>query len=76
MVYEVLKEFQIPFRHRWMIDGMEVDFVIGNYALEINGHDQNTDKNELLAKSGYTPIHMHNSEINRENIIKLINKLK
>lgn len=75
IVYEVLKEMKVPFRHRWIISGREIDFVIGNYALEINGHEQDTDKNELLVKEGYIPIHVHNSEVNRENIKKLINKL-
>lgn len=67
---------KIPFKHRWIIGGREVDFVIGNYCIEIDGHSQDTDKNEMLANLGYTPIHLHNSEITRENIIKLLNKLE
>ena len=74
--YEVLKELKIPFKHRWIIAGREIDFVIDNYAIEINGHEQDTTKNEILASKGYIPIHLCNSEINRENIIKLINKIK
>ena len=74
--YECLKENKIPFKHRWIIQGKEIDFVIGKYAVEINGHKQDTDKNEILAELGYIPIHLHNSEINRENINNLINKLK
>ena len=76
LFYEVLKELHIPFKHRWIIEGREVDFIVGNYAIEINGHDQDTDKNELLASLGYTPIHLHNSTINRQIIINLINKIK
>lgn len=75
VVYEVLKELKIPFKHRWIVQGREVDFLIGKYALEINGHEQDEEKNEILAKAGYIPIHLNNSEINRENIINLIKKL-
>lgn len=76
IVYEMLKEMKVPFKHRWIISGKEVDFVIGKYTLEINGHKQDTGKNELLASLGYTPIHVHNSEVNVEYIKNLINKLK
>ena len=69
--YEVLKELKIPFKHRWIIGGREIDFVIGNYAIEIDGHEQDVEKNNQLIKLGYTPIHFHNSEIDREHI-KLI----
>lgn len=72
IVYEVLKEMKIPFKHRWLIQGYEVDFVIGRYVLEINGHEQNVEKNNLMVKLGYTPIHLHNSEISRENIKQII----
>lgn len=76
IMYEVLKEMKVPFKHRWLIANREIDFVIGNYAIEIDGHEQDTDKNEILADMGYIPIHIHNSEVNREYIINLINKLK
>lgn len=76
IVYEVLKEMKIPFKHRWIIQGREVDFIVGNYAIEIDGHDQDTNKNEMLASLGYNPIHLHNSEITKENIINLVNRLK
>lgn len=72
IVYEVLKEMKIPFKHRWLIQGYEVDFLIGRYVLEINGHEQNVEKNNLMVKLGYTPIHLHNSEISRENIKQII----
>ncbi len=73
--YEVLKELHIPFKHRWIIQNREIDFVVGNYAIEIDGHEQDTTKNEVLASLGYIPIHLHNSEINRTNIIKLLKQL-
>jgi very-short-patch-repair endonuclease len=73
--YEVLKELRIPFRHRWIINGREVDFIIGIFAIEIDGHEQDGEKNRMLAELGYVPIHLNNSEITKENIRNLINKL-
>ena len=70
--YEVLKELKIPFKHRWIIQGREVDFLIGNVVYEIDGHEQDGKKNHLLAELGYIPIHLNNSEITKENIIKLL----
>lgn len=75
IVYEVLKSLHIPFKHRWIIQGREVDFVIGKVALEIDGHDQDGEKNHILAELGYIPIHLHNSEVTKENIINLLEKL-
>ena len=75
IVYEVLKELKIPFKHRWLVKGREVDFIFNNVALEIDGHEQDGDKNRMLAEQGYVPIHLHNSEITRKNIIKLIKNL-
>lgn len=71
-VYEILKELHIPFKHRWLIDGVEVDFIIGKYCIEIDGHAQDGSKNEFLVNRGYIPIHLDNEEINKEIIIKLI----
>ena len=73
--YEVLKELHIPFKHRWIIQGREIDFVVGKYAIEIDGHKQDDVKNSILSSHGYIPVHLHNSEITRENIIKLLNKI-
>jgi len=76
-VYEILKELHISFKHRWLIEGREIDFfILGKYCLEINGHDQDTNKNEMLANLGYVPLHLHNNEIDREVITNLINKIK
>ena len=70
IVYELLKELRIPFRHRWKIDRFEVDFLIGKHVIEINGHEQDGERNHILASLGYVPIHFHNDEIkqNRELI--------
>lgn len=64
-VYELLKKHHIPFRFKNKINGREVDFIIGKYAVEIDGHKQDGFKNEMLAKEGYTPIHIENNEINK-----------
>lgn len=72
IVYEVLKELKTPFKHRWMVNGREIDFVIDKLCIEIDGHEQDIEKNNQLVKLGYTPIHLHNTEITKENIIKLL----
>ncbi len=70
IVYELLKELHIPFKHRWIIGGREVDFLIGKHVIEIDGHKQSSSKNISLVKQGYIPIHFNNNEIitNRKNI--------
>lgn len=73
--YEILKEMKVSFKHRWIIQGFEVDFLVKNYAIEINGHIQNTKKNEFLAELGYIPIHLSNNEITREKIINLLKNI-
>lgn len=75
IVYETLKELQIPFQHRWIISGREVDFLIGKYVIEIDGHEQDTDKNVFLANNGYIPIHLNNSEITKKKIISLLKQI-
>lgn len=63
IVYEILKENKISFKHRWLIGGREIDFVVGEYAIEIDGHEQDEIKNNMLVENGYMPIHIHNQEI-------------
>jgi len=75
LFYEVLKEMKVSFKHRWIIHGKEVDFIIGRYVVEINGHEQDTNKNEFLVEHGYTPIHLENREVTKQNIINLIKQL-
>jgi len=62
---ELLKNAHIPFKTKVKINNKEIDFLIGKYAIEISGHKQSIDKNEMLARAGYIPIHFHNSEINQ-----------
>lgn len=72
---EVLKENQIPFRTKIKIAGREVDFLIRErFVVEINGHQQDAQRNNELITLGYVPIHFHNSEI-KNNRQTLINKL-
>lgn len=72
-VYEILKELGIPFKHRWIIDGREIDFVLGKYVIEVDGHPQGT-KNSWLAERGYVPIHFSNTETKDKIKIKQIIK--
>jgi len=65
---ELLKENNIPFKTKVKIKGREIDFLIGIYAIDIDGHEQDGDKNVMLVKEGYTPIHILNSEIKNLNI--------
>ena len=73
-VVEILKEYRIPFRAKAKIGKLEVDFLIGNVALEIDGHKQDGEKNHKLVEAGYIPIHLTNEEVKDDN--KLRNRLK
>lgn len=68
---ENLKRNHIPFKYKVKIEGREIDFIIGQYAIEIDGHKQDGSKNEMLARNGYIPIHINNNEINDYGINKL-----
>lgn len=72
MVYEVLKELHIPFKHRWLVNGREIDFIFGDVALEVNGHEQNAERNQRIVEAGYRPIHISNDELSKEYITTLI----
>ena len=72
---EILKELHMPFRAKVKVRGRELDFIIGRYAVDIDGHDQDPGKNEMLVREGYIPIHFHNNEIrsiNKNNIKQLL----
>ena len=77
IVYEILKELHIDFKHRWIVAGCEVDFIVGKYAIEIDGHPQDGYKNHHLVENGYTPLHLTNEEVyqSRDKIKDLIKKL-
>lgn len=58
-----LQEQHIPFKAKIKVNGREVDFVIGNKAIDIDGHSQDVKKNKMLFNSGYIPIHINNSQL-------------
>lgn len=62
-----LNESHIPFKSKIKIKNREVDFIIGKYAIDIDGHSQDGSKNEMLVKEGYIPIHINNSELKNVN---------
>ena len=71
---EILKELHIPFRTKVKVQGQEVDFLIGKYAIELDGHAQDSSKNRMLLHEGYIPIHLNNDEVTddlRDWVLKL-----
>ncbi len=60
---ELLKELHIKFKAKQMIGGREIDFIIGNYVIEIDGHLQDSSKNTMLRAHGYIPLHLTNEHI-------------
>ncbi len=71
-VYEVLKELKVPFKHRWLVGGLELDFVIGKYVLDIDGHKQNPERNHKIMDLGLTPLHLSNEATNDPTYLKQI----
>lgn len=73
---EMLKQDKIPFKTKVKINGREIDFLIGKYAIEIDSHGQDVYKNRMLIELGYSPIHFNNWEINGTLVewLKQINK--
>lgn len=61
--YEILKKNHIPFDHRVVVLGREVDFLIGNIAVEIGDHSQDTLKNKNLLEGGYHLLFITNKEL-------------
>jgi hypothetical protein len=57
---ELLKKYHIPFRAKVKIQDREIDFLIGKYAIEIDGHLQDAEKNKQLVEAGYIPVHLGN----------------
>lgn len=53
----------MSFRFREKIDGREVDFLIGKYAVEIDGHLQSSQRNSWLITKGFVPLHYQNSAL-------------
>lgn len=67
---ERLKANHIPFRTKIKINGREIDFIIGKYAIDIDCHGQDGLKNQMLVSEGYIPIHINNTEVNLIDVRK------
>lgn len=65
---ELLKKNHISFKTKVVIRKREIDFVIGRYAIDIDGHAQDPKKNVLLVEAGYIPIHLSNNEVQKTNV--------
>ena len=67
-IYEILKENHIPFKFRWIIKGLEVDFLIyDKFVIEIGDHKQSVEKNRLLLENGYHLKQLSNQEVYKNN---------
>lgn len=68
---ELLKRNAIKYEFHKKVGLYELDFVIGNIVVEIDGkhHDYAKDgeKNHYLASNGYTPYHFTAQEIRNDN---------
>ena len=73
----MLQENRIPFKTKIKIQGREIDFLVEDIAIDIDCHDQNIQKNNMLVENGYTPIHFSNKEIafaSQKVVIEIIKK--
>ena len=81
VVADYLIKNHISFKFREVIEGREVDFIIGRVIIEVDGvhHRQSRDqsKNEMLARLGYVPLHFSAKEIknNAQQVFREIKKL-
>jgi len=60
---EILKKNHISFRAKVVIEGREIDFLIGKNAIEIGNHPQNTLKNKHILEAGYSLFFITNIEL-------------
>lgn len=76
ILWEILKKNHIPFKHREKIEGKEIDFIIGKYIIEIDGHKQSTKRNKWLIEKGFIPLHYKNNALyeNRDKVEEQIIK--
>lgn len=65
---ERLKSARIRFATKVFIGGREIDFIIGKYAIEIDGHTQDPKKNAELISLGYQPVHISNDSVESVDI--------
>lgn len=70
-VIEVLKELKVPFYHRFLLLGYELDFLIGNYIIEIDGKKKQSEKkNRELLEAGFNVIHLSNKQTKERSKLK------
>lgn len=65
-VGEILKRHRIKFKAKQRVGKYEVDFVIGNVVLEVDGevHQEiKQEKDVFLAQKGFVPLHIQDKEI-------------
>lgn len=55
--------------------GREIDFIVKNYAIEIDGHTQDVSKNWMLRSLGYNVVHLNNNEIPNPNLIEWLKNI-
>lgn len=72
---ELLKDLRIPYKTKVKINGREVDFLIGKYAIEIDSHPQDVTKNKMLIEAGYNPIHFDSWTIPNPNLIEWLKNI-
>jgi very-short-patch-repair endonuclease len=60
---EILKRNHLPFRSKVIIEGREVDFLIGNLVIEIGNHSQDKEKNKLIIEAGYSMLFISNTKL-------------
>lgn len=63
---ETLKKYRVPFRAKVKIAGREIDFLVGDRAIEIDGHSQDVEKNYAILAAGFIPVHLFNREAKSE----------
>lgn len=64
--FEILKKHHIQFSSKVRISGKEVDFLIGDIAVEIGDHSQDVSKNTVLAEAGYSLLFITNKELRND----------
>lgn len=73
---ELCKTLRIPFAAHVKVNGREVDFIIHKYAIEIDSHPQDVEKNQMLVDQGYSPIHFFSWEVPNPHLVKWLKDIK
>lgn len=74
ILIRAFQEARIKFKTKQIIANKEVDFIICNLAIEVDGHEQSSLKNKELIDYGYIPIHFSNNEVyyDRNKVVRII----